>query len=99
MLKTVNITIEPNAPYRATEIVADLRNVAESLYFPMKLVGFRDARADTHLCPDEERRNECPHLTPDGHLDLASYGRSLERERQAIIEVAFEHAGVSIYLR
>ena len=98
-MKTVNITIEPNAPYRATEIIADLRNVAESLYFPMKLVGFRDARADIHLCPDEERRKSCPHRTPEGSLDLASYSRSLERERQAILEVAFEHAEVSIYLR
>jgi hypothetical protein len=98
-LKSVNITIEPNAPYRATEIVADLRNVAESLYFPMKLVGFRDTRGDIHLCPAEERRESCPHRTPDGSLDAASYGRSLERERQAILEVAFEHAGVSVYLR
>lgn len=98
-MNTVNITIEPNAPYRATEIVADLRNVAESLYFPMKLVGFRDTRADIHLCPQEERRESCPHRTTDGSLDLASYSRSLERERQAILEVAFAHADVSVYLR
>ena len=98
-MNTVNITIEPNAPYRATEIVADLRNVAESLYFPMKLVGFRDDRADMHLCPQEERRESCTHLTPEGRLDPASYARSLERERQAILEVTFEHAEVSVYLR
>ena len=54
-MNTVNITIEPNEPYRATEVVADLRNVAESLYFPMKLVGFRDSRENIHLCADEER--------------------------------------------
>ena len=98
-MNTVNITIEPNAPYRATEIVADLRNVAESLYFPMKLVGFRDTRADIHLCPEEERRKPCPHRTADGALDAVSYSRSLERERQAILEVTFSHAGVSVYLR
>ncbi len=98
-MKTVNITIEPNAPYRATEVIADLRNVAESLYFPMKLVGFRNARADIHLCPQEERRESCPHRTPDGRLDSASYARALERERKAILEVAFEHAEVSVYLR
>ncbi len=98
-METVNITIDPNAPYRATEIVADLRNVAESLYFPMKLVGFRDTRADIHLCPEEEKGDPCAHRTPEGSLDLASYSRSLERELQAILEVAFGHADVSIYLR
>ena len=98
-MNTVNITIEPNAPYRATEIVADLRNVAESLYFPMKLVGFRDVRAEIHLCPEEERGESCPHRTPEGSLDTATYSRSLERHRQATLEVAFEHADVSIYLR
>ena len=98
-MNTVNVTIEPNAPYRATEIIADLRNVAEGLYLPMKLVGFRDSRADIHLCPQEERRESCPHKTPDGSFDPASYARSLERERQAILEVVFEHAGVGIYLR
>ena len=97
-MNTVIITIEPNEPYRATEVVADLRNVAESLYFPMKLVGFRDSRADIHLCPDEERHISCSHRTPDGSLDVAAYGRSLERQRRASLEVAFEHAGVSVYL-
>ena len=98
-MNTVNITVEPNAPYRATEIVADLRNVAEGLYVPLKLVGFWDSRADIHLCPQEERHQSCPHKTPDGSFDAASYARSLERERQAILEVDFAHAGVSIYLR
>ncbi|MCL0028655.1 hypothetical protein M1N23_00715 [Dehalococcoidia bacterium] len=64
----------------------------------MKLVGFRDSRENIHLCADEERHIPCSHLTPDGNLDVAAYGRSLERQRRASLEVAFSHAGVSVYL-
>ncbi len=83
---------------RASEIVADLRNVAETLYFPMKLAGFWDYQADMHLCPQEERRQECPHKLPESDPRYAEYTETLQRERRASLEVFFQHANVSIYL-
>ncbi len=37
-----------------------LRTVAETLYYPMQVVGFWDYQMDMHLCPQEERRQACP---------------------------------------
>ena len=98
LLDTVVITIETSDGTRATEIIADLRNVAEGLYYPMKLVGFWDSRADMHLCPQEERREECPHRLPETDPRRTEYTLTLQRERHANLEVRFSHAGVSIYL-
>lgn len=98
-MEIVTITIEPNTPFRATETMADLRNVAESMYFPMKMAGFWDSRVDLHLCPEEERREDCPHRLPNGELDTAAYCRSLERTRHATLQLEFPHAQITIYLR
>lgn len=98
-METVTVDITPNAPYRASETLADLRNAAESLYFPMKMAGFWDARLDLHLCPEEERSGECPHRLADGDLDLAAYARSLERLRNATLLLDFPHARIKIFLR
>ena len=94
----VVVNFETDSSFRASEIIADLRNVAETLYFPMKLVGFWDARADLHMCPQEERREECPHRLATSDPRHIDYSRTLQTERQANLEVVFPHAGVSIYL-
>ena len=60
-MDTVTIAVVTESWMGASEIIADLRNVSETLYYPMKLVGFRDHRRDLHLCPQEERRETCPH--------------------------------------
>ncbi len=83
---------------RASEIIADLRNVAETLYFPMRLAGFWDYQADMHLCPHEERRQQCPHKLPDSDPGFVKYTDTLQRERRASLEAFFQHANVSIYL-
>ena len=45
--------------------MADLRNVAETLFFPMRFVAFWDTQADgAHLCRQEERGQECLHKLP-----------------------------------
>lgn len=95
----VTVNIEPNTPYRASEALADLRNAAESMYFPMTMAGFWDSRVDMHLCPDEQLRKDCTHRLPSGQLDTIAYSRSLERERQAMIQLEFPHAEIIIYLK
>lgn len=95
----VAINIDIQGGMRASEIVADLRNVAETLYFPMKMVGFWDYQADMHLCPQEERREVCPHKRPESDSEYLDYAYTLQRERQANLEVVFPHANVAVYLR
>ena len=92
------INIETTSEFRASEIIADLRNVAETLYFPMKLVGFWDYQADMHLCPQEERRQECLHKLPNTDPRRVEYAGALQRERHANLEVFFPHAQIAIYL-
>ena len=95
----VTIAIETDDSTRASEIVADLRNVAEALYFPMKMVGFWDYRADMHLCPQEERREICPHRPNPEGIKQVEYSYSMGRERQANLEVYFPHSNVALFLR
>lgn len=94
----ITLAVETESHARASEILADLRSVAETLYFPMKMVGFWDYGADLHLCPQEERREVCPHKLPAGHPDRVEYVRTLQRERKASLELHFPHAGVKIYM-
>ncbi|MDA1188444.1 MAG: hypothetical protein O2854_02015 [Chloroflexi bacterium] len=94
----VTVNIENDGESRATEIIADLRAVAETLFFPMKLVGFWDYHKDMHLCPQEERRLVCPHELANDDPKFVEYAMTLQRERGANIEVSFPHAKVSIYL-
>ena len=90
--------METEGQCRASEILADLRTVAETLYFPMKLVGFWDFQADLHLCPQEERREECPHKLPVGHRGRVEYVSTLQRERRASLELCFPHAGITVFM-
>ena len=94
----VVIDIRTESDIRASEIVADMRNAAETLYFPMKLAGFSDSRADLHLCPQEERRQPCPHRLGSDDPNFIEYAETLQRERGASLEVVFPHAGVTLYL-
>ena len=97
-MERVVIEITSDGDYRATETVADLRNAAETLYFPMRLVGFWDKRADMHLCPQEERRQPCPHGLPEDDPARVDYVLQLQRDRGGSLEVFYPHAGVAIYL-
>lgn len=97
-MDTVTITVATESGMRASEIIADLRSVSETLYYPMTQVGFRDDRQDMHLCPQEERQQSCPHKLPDSDPDHVDYEATLQRERQANLRLDFSHAGISIYL-
>ena len=50
-MKTVEVSFEGGGEFRPSEIVADLRTAAETLYFPMRICGFWDRTNDLHLCP------------------------------------------------
>ncbi len=94
----VTLNVETDGDARASEIIADLRTVAETLYFPMKLVGFWDYQADMHLCPYEERGEACPHRLPKDDPRHVDYAVTMQRERRANIQISFPHAGVTIFL-
>ena len=94
----VVINIETDGLTRATEIISDLRNATENFYNPMKLVGFWDHQADMHLCPQEERRQECPHKLPESDPNYVDYAMALQRERNANLEVYYPHAKLALYL-
>lgn len=93
------IRIETEGFARPTEIIADLRAVAEALYNPMRVVGLWDVATGSHLCPQEERREPCPHNLPPEDPGRVEYAVTLQRERGADLEVHFPHAGIVFYLR
>ena len=97
-MENVTINIQSDGDLRASETIADLRNAAEVLFFPMKLVGFWDYQADMHLCPQEERRQKCPHTLPKDDPQHVDYAVSLQRQRGANLAVTYPHAQVVLYL-
>ena len=97
-MEKATVRIETDSPFRPSEIMGDLRIVAETLYHPMRLVGFWDAAANTHMCPETELGQSCPHGAPAGHPGHVPYSRSMQRLKQAAIEVVFPHANVSMFL-
>ena len=97
-MERVVVEITTAGDYRATETVADLRNAAETLYFPMRLVGFWDTRADAHLCPQEERKQPCPHGLPEDDPAYVDYRLQLQRDRGGSLEIFFPHAQVTVFL-
>ncbi len=97
-MDNVTIEIKTETDLRATEIIADLRAVAETLYYPMQVVGFWDYQLDIHLCPQEERRQDCPHKLPESDPAFEDYALAIQRGRQANLEVKFSHASLTLYL-
>ena len=94
----VVIDIETQGGVRASETIPELRAAAEALYAPMRVVGFWDQRMDLHLCPQEERKQACPHRLPQADPEYVRYSYTLQRERNANLEVVFPHAKVAVYL-
>ena len=99
-MERIVVSIDTEGPFRATEAMADLRNVAETLFFPMRFVAFWDTQADgAHLCRQEELGRVCPHRLPLEDPQYEEYSATAERDMRATLEVSFQHAGVVIYLR
>ena len=97
-MNRVVVNIDTEGDIRASETMADLRNVVENLYFPMRIAGFWDSQADVHLCPQEERRQECTHRLADKEAGRSAYAELLRRDRNANAEVYFPHAEITFYL-
>ena len=93
----VTVDIKNEGVLRSTEGLSDLRIVSETLFGPMKLVGFWHSRQDMHLCPHMERRQDCPHSN-DQNPNFVPYEKTLARERQANLAVSYPHAGITIYM-
>jgi hypothetical protein len=97
-MNNIVINIETESNIRASETMADLRNVVENMYFPLRVAGFWDSQANVHLCPQEERRQECPHKSEDGEVSKPAYVETLQKERKVSTEVYFPHADLTFYL-
>ena len=93
---TINISGKEN--YRPTEVLSDLRIVAETMYGPMKMVGFWDFEKDIHLCPHIEKRKECPHKLNQSDPNYVDYETTLMRERQATLAISFPYAKTTLFL-
>ena len=90
--------VESTGEYRPTEIMSDLRIVAETMFIPMKMVGFWDYQQDLHLCPHLEKRKDCPHILDANHENYESYEKTLQKERGAIISINFPHANIKLFM-
>jgi len=98
-MQRVNINIDTADDIRATETMADLRNVAENLYHPLSEVGFWDVNADQlHMCRLVSVGKECPHILDQSDPGWVSYVHTVEQEMRGTLEVYFPHADVYIYL-
>ena len=97
-IEEVTLDIKGQGVLRPTEIISDLRIVAETFYGPMKMVGFWDSQKDMHLCPQMERRQACPHSLQENDPNFVSYISTLERERHCNFAVSFPHAEITLYL-
>ena len=97
-MPTVTVDIHTDTDFRATEIVADLRNTAEILFHPMRCVGFWDGPTGGHICPQLQGGGECPHRDRAPNEALEEYQRTVEVQLRGALEVVFPHADVRIYL-
>ena len=94
----IKIKIDIIGSARPSEIIADLRSVSETLYFPMQMVGFWDKLNNNHLCPSEQQLKKCTHIDSKEEISLINYQKSLSRERRASLQITFSHASIIIYL-
>ena len=97
-METVEVAFSGDKGYRATEVVADLRNASETLFYPMKMVGYWDGASRDHLCPQSRLSLPCPHVLPPDDPGFSDYVIAVERDVDAVLDVYFPHADVHLYL-
>ena len=97
-METITINIDGHHNYKPSEIISDLRIAAETLYCPMKFVGFWDYQKDMHLCPQIDKHQSSPHSLDENDAHFVSYSTTLERERNATLAMWFPHANITLYL-
>ena len=97
-IEKIVLTVQTCGNFQASEILADLRNVSELLFFPLRSVGYWDGPSADHLCPQSTRKENCPHILSEKDASYYSYLKTVEDELHGILEVRFPHADVSIFL-
>lgn len=96
----IAVEVENHPVFVASHILADLRIVAETLFYPLRQVGFWDRQADgMHFCPQAIRGSQCPHSLHKSDPDFVDYARTAEVDLNAVLEVYFRHSDLSVYLR
>ena len=97
-MRSVTVEVHTDGVFRASEIMADLRNIAEVLFHPMRCVGFWDGPTGGHICPQLQRGQQCSHGNRPPAEALENYQRTVEDELHGVLEVVFPHADTHIYL-
>ena len=92
----IAVNLDGPPQYRGTEIIGDLRVIAETLYYPFKFVAFWDGQTGNHLCPQSQASKPCGHSPDDA--GRAAYAVTVEDEMAGEMEVFFPHADLSIFL-
>ena len=97
-METIEIAFDGVQVYRPTEITADLRNISEILFHPMRMVGYWDVPSQDHLCPQAKLGAPCPHARRDDDPERVDYLTTVERDLDGVLDVYFPHAEVHIFL-
>lgn len=95
-LAHIEVQLVTPQEYRGSEIIGDLRGIAETLFYPFKFVGYWDGQTGGHLCPKTESGKPCPHGTDTEGQN--SYALTIEYELSGELEVVFPHAQLTVYL-
>lgn len=95
-LAHIKVNLDGPPEYRGTEIIGDLRVIAETMYYPFKFVAFWDGQTGNHLCPQTQAGEKCSH-TPDD-AGRSAYAVAVEDHMKGELEVHFPHADLSIFL-
>ncbi|MDP6102279.1 MAG: hypothetical protein QF579_03095 [Dehalococcoidia bacterium] len=96
----VRINIEAENSLRATKVIADLCNVAEIVFNPLKLVEFWNQQADgVHLYPQVQLGRECLPKPPPSDPWHVGYVTTADRDMRAVLEVNSSRADSYLYLK
>jgi len=93
IMKIIKVIIETDSDFRATEIPADLKIAAETLFYPLKSIGIYDKRTGEHPC----RKQPCNHMNNENSDELIR--NDLEKDFGATCEIYFITALVHVFLR
>ncbi len=96
----VTINIDETEVFRASQILSDLRNTAETLFNPMVTVGFWDKQdGDKHLCPVPMNPETCSYSLSCRREGLSQYRQVMITEYNASLEVIFTHCTLHLFMR
>tara|TARA_B100002003_G_C14046063_1_gene503869 strand:- start:464 stop:763 length:300 start_codon:yes stop_codon:yes gene_type:complete len=96
----VTITIDENEVFRASQILSDLRNTAETLFNPLLTMGFWDKQDEgKHLCPAPMNPETCSLHLSCMREGLSAYRQVMIAEYNTSLEVIFAHCKLHLFMR